>query len=38
MGNTAAPEKPHLATSYEADGISDISLEKLQTFDGIRLN
>ena len=38
MGNTAAPEKPHLATSYEADGISDISLENLQTFDRIRLN
>ena len=38
MGNTAAPEKPHLPTSYEADGISDISLEKIQTFDRIRLN
>ena len=38
MGNTAAPEKPHLATLYGEDGISDLSLEKLQTFDRFRLN
>ena len=38
MGNTAAPEKPHLATLYEEDGISGLSLEKLQTFDRFRLN